>query len=110
MAEETLKTLFIAELRDLLDSENQLVKAIPKIAEKANSPNLRSALEEHLEQTKNHATRLEQVLQGLGEKPKGVSLRALDEFRRQVAKELELPGPVGLDPGKVWISDLDGAK
>jgi ferritin-like metal-binding protein YciE len=71
MADETLRTLYIAELKDLLDAETQLIKAIPKMAEASTSPELRAGFEHHLVQTQNHAVRLETILTGLGEKPKG---------------------------------------
>jgi len=77
MAEKTLKTLYIDELKDLLDSENQLIKAIPKMAEASTSPELRAGFEEHLGQTKNHATRLETILTALGEKPKGKKCKGM---------------------------------
>jgi ferritin-like metal-binding protein YciE len=75
--ESTLKEIFIDELRDLYDSENQLIKAIPKMAKAANSPDLRAGFEEHLEQTRNHATRLEQILEGFGESPKGKKCKGM---------------------------------
>ena len=77
MSEETLKTLYVDELRDLLDAENQLVKALPKMAEASTSAELRSGFEHHLEQTKNHAQRLEQILKGLGETPKGKKCKGM---------------------------------
>ena len=77
MAEGTLKTLYVDELRDLLDAENQLIKAIPKMAEASSSTQLRSGFEHHLEQTKNHAKRLEQILGLLGEPPKGKKCKGM---------------------------------
>jgi ferritin-like metal-binding protein YciE len=68
MKANTLRTLFIDELRDLYDAENRLVKAIPKMAKAANSDQLRAGFEEHLEQTKGHVERLKKVLASLGEK------------------------------------------
>jgi ferritin-like metal-binding protein YciE len=68
MNKNTLRGLFVDELRDLYDAENRLVKAIPKMAKAARSEELRSGFEEHLEQTKEHAERLKQVLTSLGEK------------------------------------------
>lgn len=65
---ETLRDLFIHELQDLYDAEKQLVKALPKMADAAHSPELRSAFELHLEETQNQVERLEQVFQELGEK------------------------------------------
>lgn len=71
MSENTLKELFIDELRDLYDAENRLVKAIPKIAKACSSNELRSGFEHHLEQTKGHVDRLRQILTSLEEKPVG---------------------------------------
>jgi ferritin-like metal-binding protein YciE len=68
MKDNTLRGLFVDELRDLYDAENRLVKAIPKMAKAASSEELRSGFKEHLEQTKGHVERLKQVLTSLGEK------------------------------------------
>jgi ferritin-like metal-binding protein YciE len=77
MADETLKTLYVDELRDLLDAETQLVKALPKMAESSTSSELRSGFEHHLEQTKTHAARIEQILEALGEAPKGKKCKGM---------------------------------
>jgi ferritin-like metal-binding protein YciE len=71
MKENTLRELFIDELRDLFDAENRLVKAIPKMAKASESDDLRSGFEHHLEQTKGHVERLKQILTSLDEKPSG---------------------------------------
>jgi ferritin-like metal-binding protein YciE len=71
MKNNTLRRLFIDELRDLYDAENRLVKALPKLAKAAESDELRSGFEEHLEQTKGHVERLKKVLTSLGEKANG---------------------------------------
>jgi ferritin-like metal-binding protein YciE len=70
MKVNSLKELYLEELRDAYDAEKQIVKALPKIAKAASSPDLRNALEEHLEQTKGHVQRLEQIFKELGEQPK----------------------------------------
>jgi ferritin-like metal-binding protein YciE len=70
MKYETLKDLYVDELRDIYDAENVIVKALPKMAEAASSPELRNAFLHHLEQTKGHVNRLELVFEGIGEKPK----------------------------------------
>jgi ferritin-like metal-binding protein YciE len=67
----SLRDLYVEELKDLYNAENQLVKALPKMAKHATSDELRSAFEDHLEQTKEHVERLEQVFDSLGEKQKG---------------------------------------
>jgi ferritin-like metal-binding protein YciE len=77
MTQNNLKSLYVDELRDLYSSEQQLIKAIPKMAKAANSDELRKGFEEHLEQTKGHATRLEQILRGLGEPVKGKKCKGM---------------------------------
>jgi ferritin-like metal-binding protein YciE len=77
MTQKNLKSLYVDELRDLYSSEQQLIKAIPKMAKAANSAELRKGFEEHLEQTRGHATRLEQILTGLGEPVKGKKCKGM---------------------------------
>ncbi|MBA3914429.1 MAG: ferritin-like domain-containing protein [Acidobacteriales bacterium] len=71
MPEESLRELYIDELKDLYSAESQLVKALPKLAKASSSEELRSAFEEHLEQTRGQVQRLEKIFQALGENPKG---------------------------------------
>jgi ferritin-like metal-binding protein YciE len=78
MESAALKELYIDELRDLYNAENQLIKALPKMAKAANSEELRKGFEEHLEQTRGHAQRIEQIFQILGEKPTGKKCRAME--------------------------------
>jgi ferritin-like metal-binding protein YciE len=68
---KTLHDAFLDELRDAYDAEKQLTKALPKMAKAATSPDLRAAFEAHLEETRGHITRLEQVFAGLEEKIRG---------------------------------------
>ncbi|HEY4300122.1 MAG TPA: ferritin-like domain-containing protein [Candidatus Didemnitutus sp.] len=72
-----LRELFIEELRDLHSAETQLVKALPKMAKASGDASLRTGFEHHLEQTKNHVARLEQIFESLGEKPKGRTCDAM---------------------------------
>ncbi len=67
----TLHDAFVDELRDSYDAEKQLTKALPKMAKAANSPELREAIESHLEETRQQVERLEQVFESLGEKARG---------------------------------------
>jgi ferritin-like metal-binding protein YciE len=71
MAENGLRELYLDELKDLYNAEQQLVKALPKMVKAANSEELREGFEQHLEQTKGHVERLEQIFEALGESPKG---------------------------------------
>jgi ferritin-like metal-binding protein YciE len=72
MAESaTLHDAFLDELRDAYDAEKQLLKALPKMAKKATSEDLTAAFEAHLEETRGHVEKLEQVFGALGERVRG---------------------------------------
>ncbi|HXG86712.1 MAG TPA: ferritin-like domain-containing protein [Vicinamibacterales bacterium] len=68
---EKLHDAFIDELRDVYDAEKQILKALPEMIKAANSQKLRGAFEAHLEETKGHVVRLEQVFASLDEKVRG---------------------------------------
>jgi ferritin-like metal-binding protein YciE len=90
MANKGLKELYIDELKDIYNAENQLVKALPKMAKASSSDQLREGFEEHLEQTKGHVQRLEQIFEMLGESPKGkkcACMEGLVEEGSEVMKE-----------------------
>jgi ferritin-like metal-binding protein YciE len=78
MKESALKELYLKELRDTYDAEKQITKVLPKMAKVASSTQLRQGFEEHLEQTKNHITRLEQIFEELDESPKGESCDGME--------------------------------
>jgi len=87
---DTLEELYISELRDLYSAENQLLKALPKMAKAASSEELKDGFEKHLEQTKGHVRRLEQIFEGLDENPKGKTCRAMKgliEEGAEISKE-----------------------
>ena len=63
---QSLEDVLMAELSDLMSAEKQLVKALPKVAEAASSKELREAIEHHLDETRGHVQRLEQVFESLG--------------------------------------------
>ena len=69
--ENTLRNLMIQEIRDLYDAENQLLKALPKMAKAACSDQLRALIERHLTETEGHVERLERAFGMLGEEPSG---------------------------------------
>ena len=73
----TLKQLYIEELRDLHSAENQLLGALPKLAKGASSEELKLAFENHLDQTKVHVERLEEIFERLDETPKGKTCQAM---------------------------------
>jgi ferritin-like metal-binding protein YciE len=77
MSMDSLKDLYIDELKDLYNAENQLLKALPRMARKASAPELKRAFQEHLKQTEGHVNRLEKIFKGLGEKPTGKTCKAM---------------------------------
>jgi ferritin-like metal-binding protein YciE len=75
---ETLKDLYIHELKDLYSAENQIIKALPKMAKAATNEELIAGFEEHLEQTEKHAERLDQILESHGETTRGPKCKGME--------------------------------
>jgi ferritin-like metal-binding protein YciE len=73
----SLDDLLLHEVQDMYHAEKQLVKTLPDVAEKAASPELKSAIEEHLQQTKVHVNRLERIFEMLGQEPKTTKCKAM---------------------------------
>jgi ferritin-like metal-binding protein YciE len=89
MSNDNLKELYVEELKDLYSAENQLVKALPKMAKAASSDELRQGFEKHLEQTKGHVQRLEKVFQALEESPKGKKCKGMEGLIEEGAEVME---------------------
>jgi ferritin-like metal-binding protein YciE len=89
---ETLKELYVNELRDLYNAENQLVKALPKMAKGASSDELKEAFEKHLEQTKGHVQRLEEVFEEIDQRPKGKTCQAMKGLIEEGSEVLKADG------------------
>ena len=101
MADKGLKELYIDELKDLYSAENQLVKALPKMAKAATSPDLRAGFEEHLEQTKGHVQRLETIFEQLGESPKGKKCKGMEGLIEEGSEAIEEYEGDLLDPALI---------
>jgi len=102
MKENRLKHLFVEELKDIYSAENQMVKALPKLAKAATSPRLRAGFEEHLTQTKEHVARLEQIFEALGESPKGKQCKGMEGLVAEGAEMIEEDlVPAELDAGLI---------
>jgi len=82
----TLEDLLHHELKDLYSAENQLVKALPKMAKAANNDELRGGFEHHLEQTKGHVERLDQIAEMLGVKLTGHKCKAMEGLIKEGAE------------------------
>ena len=74
---ENLQQLFVEQLRDLYDGEQQITEALPKLIEKASNPQLKSALQEHLKITESQIERLEDIFEQLDEDPDGESCKGM---------------------------------
>lgn len=75
---DSLQKLYVAELLDLYSAEKQILRALPKMAKAADAPELRDAFKEHLEQTKGHVERLEQIFKRLGRSTRGKKCKAME--------------------------------
>lgn len=95
-----LHELFLDELADLLSAENQLVKALPKMAKAAKSEELREAINSHLEETEGHVERLKKVFESLGEKAKSKTCKAMKGLLEEGDEIVgELKGKAIIDAG-----------
>jgi ferritin-like metal-binding protein YciE len=102
MPENSLQELYVEQLRDLYSAENQLVKALPKMAKAAQSEALRRGFEQHLAQTKGHVDRLEQIFSAMDESPKArkcAGMEGLVEEGEEVIREQS--GSDALDSGLI---------
>jgi ferritin-like metal-binding protein YciE len=89
---KNMEDLFVHTLRDIYYAENQIVKALPDMIEKASDPELKQGFQTHLSETKNHVKRLEQVFKLTGKKAEGVDCPAIDGIIKEtknVASEVE---------------------
>jgi ferritin-like metal-binding protein YciE len=101
MAQETLHMLYVSELKDLYSAEQQLVKALPKLVKSAETEELSEAFANHLEETKNQVSRLEEIFESLGENPKGKKCIGMEGIVKEGAETIdEFEGKV-LDVGLI---------
>jgi ferritin-like metal-binding protein YciE len=92
MALETLHDLWVHELKDLYSAERQLVQALPKMAKAAASDELRTALENHLAETEEQVTRIEQILESFDESPRGQKCQGMEGLIEEGKSLLEEEG------------------
>jgi ferritin-like metal-binding protein YciE len=89
MPNDSLRQLYIDELRDLYSAETQLTKALPKMAKASSNSELRQAFEEHLRQTSEHVSRLEQIFDMLEEKPTGKKCLGMEGLVKEGAETIK---------------------
>lgn len=86
---ETLKDLYVKELKDLYSAEKQILKALPKMAKAASNEQLAAGFREHLEQTKEHAARLEQILDSHDQSTRGPKCQGMEGVLKEGAEMME---------------------
>jgi ferritin-like metal-binding protein YciE len=102
MTAKTLAELFIWQLKDVYGAENQILKALPKMAKQASSPDLREAFSTHLEETEGQVERLNKVFETLGVKASTLKCQALEGIIQEAEEVMgESEGPAVLDAGMV---------
>jgi ferritin-like metal-binding protein YciE len=92
MKSESLQELYLEELRDIYDAEQQLLKVLPRMAKAASHDELQAAFEQHAEQTEEHIARLDQIFEELDEKPKShkcEAMKGLLEEAKNIMEEFE---------------------
>ena len=89
---DSLQDLYVNELKDLYNAENQLLKALPRMAKAASAPQLKAAFQEHLEVTRGQVARLEKIFAGLGVSPKGKKCKAMEGLVQEGKETMEENG------------------
>ena len=102
MKMESLKDLYLEQLRDLYDAETQLVEALPNMAEAAHNTDLKNAFSQHLRQTREQLTRLERLFSALGEKPEGQTCYGMKGLIKEGQEMVKAKGdPDVIDAGLI---------
>ena len=86
---DTLKDLYIHELKDLYSAERQIIKALPKMVKAATNDALASGFQEHLEQTREHADRLEKILSGYNQTTRGPKSKGMEGLLAEGSEMME---------------------
>ena len=89
---ESMQDVFVEQLKDVLNAEKQLTKALPKMAKAARSSKLRQAFEDHLKETETHVERLELVFEGLGKKAQGKMCHGMEGLIKESQEAIDAEG------------------
>src|SRR5260370_26318730 len=102
MKMESLKALYLEQLRDLYDAETQLVEALPQMASAANNPNLKNAFTQPLRQSREQITRLDRIFRALGERPEGQTCQGMKGLIKEGEQMIKAKGdPDVIDAGLI---------
>lgn len=103
---ESLHSLYIERLRDMRDAEDQILKALPKMIERVQHAELRTALDRHLEETRQQVGRLERIFDELAENPRGIRCKGMAGVLEEAEDLMKEKG----DPGVVDAGIIDAAQ
>jgi ferritin-like metal-binding protein YciE len=92
MAFETLRDLYVDQIQDLYSAEGQILDALPRMIDKASHVRLRDGFQQHLEQTRQHSTRLEQIARRLNEPPHGKTCKGMEGLLKEGAEFIKDDG------------------
>jgi ferritin-like metal-binding protein YciE len=106
MSLDSLRSLFVEELKDIYNGENQLLAALPRMAKAAESPDLRQAFTSHLKETEGHVQRLESIFKELGENPKGKRCKGMEGLVEEGKDIIEKSG----EPAVIDAALIAGAQ
>jgi ferritin-like metal-binding protein YciE len=99
---DTMQELYLDVLKDLYDAEQQILKALPRMVDAANSEELRSGFQQHLSQTQGHVERLNQVFEEMGETDKRKRCKAIEGLLEEGEELMEsVSDPEVLDAGLI---------
>jgi ferritin-like metal-binding protein YciE len=104
---DSFDKLYIDQLKDIYNAEKQLVRTLPRIAKASTSPELRSAIEDHLEKTKTHVERLEEIFEEMGQRAAGKTCKAMQgllEEGNEILEEKEEMDPKVVDAGIIMAA------
>ena len=97
-----LEKLFVEQLKDIYSAETQLVSALPKMAKAASTPELQQAFNMHLDETRNHVQRLEQLFDGINASPRGKKCKGMEGLIAEGEEMIKMKGdPAAIDAGLI---------
>ena len=98
---DTLKGLYVEELKDLYSAEKQLIKALPKMAKAAKDKQLQQAFRNHLKETEQHVARIEMICQELGVSPRGKKCVGMEGLIEEGSEMINEANDAALDAGLI---------
>ena len=106
MSLDSLEKLFLEELKDIYNAEKQILRALPRMAKTAESPDLAEAFTKHLRETQGHVQRLERIFKEVGQTPRGKKCKGMEGLLEEGKEVMEEDG----DPAVIDAALIAGAQ